>query len=81
MKETLAGVLARFASCLSFDDLPAMVVEKAKISILDTIACAFDGRLTETSQIAMRVYERLRKDGKAAVWAGGRRGRLSTPPG
>jgi 2-methylcitrate dehydratase PrpD len=74
MKETLAGVLAGFASCLSFDDLPVMVVEKAKISILDTMACAFDGRLTETCQIALRVYERLRKDGKAAVWAGGKKG-------
>jgi 2-methylcitrate dehydratase PrpD len=72
--KTLADRLAEFAYHLSFNDLPSEVVEKAKISILDALACAFDGHLTETSKIALSVYQIIRKDGKATVWVNGHRG-------
>lgn len=73
-KKTLADTLADFAYRLSFKGLPSEVIDKAKISILDAMACAFDGHLTETSKIALSVYEIIAKDGKATVWVNGHRG-------
>jgi 2-methylcitrate dehydratase PrpD len=35
--------LARFAAALRFEDLPAEIVEKAKLSILDTLGCCIFG--------------------------------------
>jgi 2-methylcitrate dehydratase PrpD len=70
----LADTLADFAFHLSFNDLSSEVVEKAKISIIDALACAFDGHLTETSKIALSVYQIISKDGKATIWVNGHRG-------
>ena len=76
-KDTLAKRLADFVYDLSFKDLPPEVVEKAKISILDAMACAFDGFLTETSRIALAVYQTLKKNGRATVWPSGEHGNYS----
>jgi 2-methylcitrate dehydratase PrpD len=73
-EKVLAGTLADFAYHLSFNDLPSEIIEKAKISILDALACAFDGHLTETSKIALSVYDTISKHGRATVWVNGQRG-------
>jgi 2-methylcitrate dehydratase PrpD len=74
MKDTLAKRLADFVYDLSYDDLPAEVVEKTKISILDAMACAFDGHLSETSKLALTVWRTLKGSGKATIWLNGEKG-------
>lgn len=77
MDDSLPKILADFAYRLSFKDLSPEVVEKAQISILDALGCAFDGYQVETSQMALQVLDEVIKDGKATLWTNGRKGSYS----
>jgi len=46
------GAAARFIAGLSWADLPAEVVAKAKLCLADTLAAAIAGRVTRSSAIA-----------------------------
>jgi len=53
MAESSTEQLARFASALSYDDIPATVREKCKDVLLDTLACALAGHAgEETGQVS-----------------------------
>lgn len=71
--ETIVTGLARYASGLSYDRLPAEVVEKAKVCILDVLGIAAGGSGSENAQVALRTARRLSSPGKATVWMSGER--------
>ena len=53
MAESSTEQLARFASALSYDDIPESVREKCKDVLLDTLACALAGHAgEETGQVS-----------------------------
>ena len=49
--------LARFVNGLRFSDIPAKVVERAKVLVLDTLATAVAGRHIPYHAVALRVVE------------------------
>jgi len=73
-KKTLVQVLSDFAHDLSFRDLPPDVVEKAKISVADGIACALSGSDLPSSKIALTLWKNVKKAGKSTVWVNGETG-------
>jgi 2-methylcitrate dehydratase len=54
-RASVALQLARYATGLTYDDLPEDVIRLAKRAILDTIGCAFGGYAAQPSQIAIRL--------------------------
>src|SRR5690606_18373456 len=71
--ETIVAALARYASGLTYDRLPAAVVEKAKVCILDAIGIAAGGSASENAAVALRAARHLASDGPATVWMSGER--------
>jgi 2-methylcitrate dehydratase PrpD len=71
--DTIVDGLARYASSLSFDQLPAEVVEKAKVCILDALGVAAGGFQSENAQVALRTARSLSSPGRATVWMTGER--------
>ncbi len=55
----ITQTIARFASEITFDDLPSEVVLETKRLILDTLGCAAGGLLTEKGELALRLSRRL----------------------
>jgi len=72
--ESLVEILGNFANKISFADLSPKVIEKAKISIIDAIACAFAGRDLPSSRIALKIWNDGKKNGKATNWLNGEKG-------
>lgn len=68
---TLTGTLAEFCTRLRFEDLPADVVEKAKVCILDAIAVGLEGAQAEAPRLAI-AYASDSK-GSGTIWANGTR--------
>src|ERR1700745_4198768 len=54
-EDSLGEKLARFATSLRYEDLPEHVIRIAKLTILDTLACAFGGYSAGPSKIAMKL--------------------------
>ncbi|MBI4193540.1 MAG: MmgE/PrpD family protein [Betaproteobacteria bacterium] len=71
--DTIVTGLARYASGLRFDQLPAEVVEKAKVCILDVLGVAAGGFQSENAQVALRTARHFSSAGKATVWMTGER--------
>jgi 2-methylcitrate dehydratase PrpD len=73
MLEGPTAVLARFASGLSLDDVPAPVVGHAKLSVLDTLGCALHGASLPWCRITQQL---VREEGcaeLASAWGCGLR--------
>ena len=77
-KTTLSATLGDFVYDLSFEDLPATVVERAKISIADGIACAFDGRHMPSSEIALNTWKEMKRAGNVTLWVNGEKADLES---
>jgi 2-methylcitrate dehydratase len=69
--EELAARLARFATTLTYEDLPEDVVRLARRTILDTIGCAFGGYPAEPSRIALKLAGEVTAKQGATVLCGG----------
>ena len=62
--------LAKFASGLQYEDIPANVIQRAKDTLADTLACAMYGSTLPWSQMMASYCEETGKDGLAQVLAG-----------
>jgi 2-methylcitrate dehydratase PrpD len=71
--ETIVTELARHAAMLRFEQLPAAIVEKAKVCILDLLGVATGGYGRENAKVALRTAQQLSAPGKATVWLTGER--------
>jgi 2-methylcitrate dehydratase PrpD len=71
--ETIVTELARYAAALRFEQLPAGVVEKAKVCILDLLGIATGGYESENAIVALKTSRQLSAPGKATVWMSGER--------
>lgn len=71
--DTIVTGLAGYASRLRFEDLPAEVVEKAKVCILDIVGIAAGGFGSDNAKVAARTAATLGAAGKATVWMTGDR--------
>ncbi len=60
--------LAQFASALSFDDLPAAVVDKAKTCVLDTLGCCIFGATLESMHKLATMVAAENCGGQSAVF-------------
>ncbi|MGZ9006002.1 MAG: MmgE/PrpD family protein, partial [Burkholderiales bacterium] len=56
---TIAEQLAALSEEIRYEALPAEVVHKAKMTILDTLGCALGGFASEPAQIMRKVVKRL----------------------
>lgn len=63
--------IAEFASRLRFEDLPAEVVEAARVRVVDAVGCAYGGADSPTSQVTDAVLTRL-SEGVGEGWQLGR---------
>lgn len=68
----LIEILGAYCADLSYADLPAPVVETAKVKLLDALACAIASEGTETRDVAFRYADRL-PDGHASLFGAGLR--------
>ena len=69
--ETLAIKLADLMVGLSFDSIPGKVIDKAKISILDHLACSFAGFHLDWSQAALELVKEFTAREESTVWISG----------
>jgi 2-methylcitrate dehydratase len=72
----IAATLARYATALKYDDLPAEVVREAKRYMIDSIGCGLGGFAADASQIANRLAESISAARGATVMCSG----LKTSP-
>jgi 2-methylcitrate dehydratase PrpD len=70
---TIVEALAGFGANLTFRDIPAAAVEKAKICVLDLIGIATAGAARSNSQVALKTAAALGAPGRAPVWLNGQR--------
>ena len=69
MHQDAAHTLAEFVATLGFDDLPAPVVERARLHLLDTLGVAIRGRSHPNAQCALRGVQALDgAAGRVRVW-------------
>ncbi len=59
MSTSISRDLAKYVLNLRFQDLPKDVIHQAKRALLDTLACAIGGYLSESSQITLKVLTKL----------------------
>jgi 2-methylcitrate dehydratase PrpD len=71
MTETTTEHLARFASSLSYDDIPLRVREQCKDVLLDTLACALAGHAGEETEQISRFASSLAMSSESSVIGGG----------
>jgi 2-methylcitrate dehydratase PrpD len=71
--DTIVTELARYATALRFEQLPASVIEKAKVCILDLLGVATGGYDSENAKVALKTARQLSAPGKATVWMTGER--------
>jgi 2-methylcitrate dehydratase len=72
----IAATLARYATALKYDDLPAEVVREAKRYMIDSIGCGLGGFAADASQIANGLAENAISARSATVMCSG----LKTSP-
>jgi 2-methylcitrate dehydratase PrpD len=65
--------LAEFACALSYEDIPADVIHKEKVHILDGIGNGLCGAASDFGQSVMRYLDHFRGEEEAVVWGTGRR--------
>jgi 2-methylcitrate dehydratase PrpD len=65
-------VLARFAACLTYDDIPAAAREHAKNLLMDALACALAGHKGEETSQVEALARALAQSEEASVIGGGR---------
>ncbi|HYC45649.1 MAG TPA: MmgE/PrpD family protein [Burkholderiales bacterium] len=65
--------LAHYASNLKFEALPAPVIEKAKVCVLDLLGIAAAGFERDNAQVALKTARALGANGRATVWKTGER--------
>ncbi len=65
---TLATQLAQRITALRYEDLPAEAVRWAKISLVDTLGCAFAGVDEDGPRIARKVLTGGRDNGPSLIW-------------
>ena len=66
MNDHIAEYLASYGSSIRYEDLPPEVVYRAKILLIDTLACAIGGYTGEPSKIARRMACRITSSDMAA---------------
>lgn len=71
------SALAQFVANVRFEDIPAMVLKRLKLLILDSLGCAIYGVNLPWSRILMETLGEVDGDGSVSVWGTGRR--LSAP--
>jgi 2-methylcitrate dehydratase PrpD len=71
--DTIVTGLARYASSLEFEQLPAEVITKAKICILDVLGVAVGGFESDNAKVALRTARSLSSPGSSTVWMTGER--------
>jgi 2-methylcitrate dehydratase PrpD len=64
---TAAETIAAFATSISLDDVPAEVVEHAKLHVLDMLGCGLAGHATGNGVEGRAVMRELGGDGQATV--------------
>jgi 2-methylcitrate dehydratase PrpD len=70
---TMSEALANYVCNLRISDLPDEVIEKAEISILDAMGCAFAGSKLQVSQISLNIFKKFSGEGKSTLWLNGKR--------
>lgn len=70
-KKSPTRTLAEFAANLRFDQIPADVVEQAKLCLLDSLGCALYGAASLESQIVTEVALDWSQKPESTIWAGG----------
>jgi aconitate decarboxylase len=75
--DTYTRGLARFISTLRYEDIPAEVVHRAKLLILDAIGCGLYASQKPWGAILTDTFAELDSDGQCTVWGTDRR--LSAP--
>jgi 2-methylcitrate dehydratase len=68
---TIQGTLARYATNLKYEDLPAEVVRETKRFMIDTIGCGLGGFSADASQIANRLAAQVSATPSATVMCSG----------
>jgi 2-methylcitrate dehydratase PrpD len=74
--ESMPGVLANYVCNLSISDLPDEIIERAQISIIDAMGCAFAGHKLPTPQIALNLFDKLSSHGESTLWLNGKKADL-----
>ncbi len=73
MTETPTLALARYASASSIERLPAEVKERARLIVVDEVACAFFGRRSLAGDLAARYAEQAGGPAESRIYATGKR--------
>lgn len=68
MKEGPTRRLARFASELTYDEIPASVIEHVKLCVLDTFGCGLFGSTLPWARIVADFVQELGGRQESAVW-------------
>jgi 2-methylcitrate dehydratase PrpD len=53
---------------MRYEDLPSEAIRWAKISLVDTLGCAFAGIEEDTARIARKVLAGTRDSGPSLIW-------------
>jgi 2-methylcitrate dehydratase PrpD len=73
MTETPTLALARYAAATSIDRLPEEVKERARLIIVDEVACAYFGRRSLAGDLAARYAEQAGGPAESRIYATGKR--------
>lgn len=66
--ESVTEVLGQFASSVQLSRLDKAVIERAKLSLLDTLGVAMAGLLSEESKYLLAAIKALHSSGPATIW-------------
>ncbi len=70
---SVARALARYATELTFQDLPEDVIHQTKRVVLDTLGCAIGGYASEASQAIQEYIKEAAHPGEATIFGSGLR--------
>jgi 2-methylcitrate dehydratase PrpD len=73
LTKEVTGTLAKFASDLHYEDIPADVREKAKIYILDSLGCCIGGYLTQPGKIVAELFTSMGGVSESRILATGKK--------
>lgn len=69
--DSIVTAFGRYASRLTFDDIPPAVSEKAKVCVLDLLGIAAAGADRDNARVALKTARALGSTGRATVWRSG----------
>lgn len=69
--DSIVTVLGRYASRLTFEDIPPAVAEKAKVCVLDLLGIAAAGSDRDNARVALSTARALGSTGRSTVWRTG----------